>query len=249
MELLQRYKKPTDEQPFLHQKSYHPQVTKKSIAYSQALRIRRICNRDEDFEKEINHLINKLVERGYSRHQIESSINKVRAIKREQTLVYKEEIQQQRISFVTTYDKRTPNIKGIIDNCWQTLLINDQLSPKFPVKPILSFRRNRNLKDVIGQTKIVDNPVQRKRSNKLGKCTPCLSQSNNKCCKHIVSTSQFKHRITKREFDIFHNVNCKSKYIVYLVECLKCEGKQYVGKTYTAASQKIYGHRSDAKKS
>ena len=101
---------------------------------------------------------------------------------------------------------------------------------------------------MIGQTKIVDNLVLRKRSNKLGKCTPCLSQSNNKCCKHIVSTSQFKHRITKREFNIFHNVNCKSKYIVYLVECLKCQGKQYVGKTYTTASQRIYGHRSDAKK-
>ena len=44
------YKKPTDEQPFLHQKSYHLQVTKESIAYSR-LHIRRICNQDEDFER------------------------------------------------------------------------------------------------------------------------------------------------------------------------------------------------------
>ena len=35
--------KPTDRQSYLHSKSEHPNSTKKSIAYSQALRFNKIC--------------------------------------------------------------------------------------------------------------------------------------------------------------------------------------------------------------
>ena len=38
------YKKPTDRQNYLHSKSKHSYSLKKSIAYSQALRIKRICS-------------------------------------------------------------------------------------------------------------------------------------------------------------------------------------------------------------
>ena len=242
------YKKPTDEQAFLHQKSYHPNFTKTSIAYSQALRIRRICNREEDFENEIEQLFDKLIDRGYKEDEIKTSIDKVRNTKRVDTLTYKEKTKSHKIPFVTTYDKRIPDIKASINKCWNILSINNGISSKFTEKPILSFRRNKNLKDLIGQTKIVDNKVFRKTSNKLGKCTPCRSQLNNKCCQHIISTSTFKSRITNREFKIFHNVTCKSEYVIYLVECLKCNGKQYVGKTWPPINKRIYGHRSDAKK-
>ena len=45
------YKKPTDRQNYLHSKSEHPYSLKKSIAYSQALRIKRICSTQNEFEK------------------------------------------------------------------------------------------------------------------------------------------------------------------------------------------------------
>ena len=38
------YKKPSDRQNYLHSKSEHPYSLKKSIAYSQAFRIKRICS-------------------------------------------------------------------------------------------------------------------------------------------------------------------------------------------------------------
>ena len=42
------YTKPTDRKAYLHRKSYHPQSTKESIAYSQATRLRRICTEESD---------------------------------------------------------------------------------------------------------------------------------------------------------------------------------------------------------
>ena len=48
------YKKPTDRQNYLHSK--HPYSLKKSIAYSQALRIKRICATQNEFEKHSSNL-------------------------------------------------------------------------------------------------------------------------------------------------------------------------------------------------
>ena len=56
------YTKPTDRQSYLHSQSYHPSSCKRSIAYSQALRIRRICTEDSEYSKHTAKLLDKLVE-------------------------------------------------------------------------------------------------------------------------------------------------------------------------------------------
>ena len=53
------YKKPTDCQNYLHAKSAEPFSLKKSILYSQALRIKHICSTFEGYRK---HLLNRLFE-------------------------------------------------------------------------------------------------------------------------------------------------------------------------------------------
>ena len=60
------YTKPTDRQSYLHSKSYHPNTCKRSIAYSQVLRIRRICTENSEYLKHTEKLLHKLVERGYN---------------------------------------------------------------------------------------------------------------------------------------------------------------------------------------
>ena len=60
------FKKPTDCQNFLHAKSAHPFSLKKSIFYSQALRIKRICSTFEEYRKHSQDLIKKIVEKGYN---------------------------------------------------------------------------------------------------------------------------------------------------------------------------------------
>ena len=46
---------------------------------------------------------------------------------------------------------------------------------------------------------------------------------------------------------IFHNVNCASNYVIYLMECI-LYNKQYVGKTETNFNIRLNNHREDAKK-
>ena len=82
----------------------------------------------------------------------------------------------------------------------------------------------------------------------MGKCSPCLRRIERKCCKHKISTSKFKNRSGTKEYKIFHNVNCKSKNVIYLVQCRKCKNKHFVGKCEEQKMQKrINTHRNDAK--
>ena len=54
------YKKPADRQNYLHSKSKHSYSLKKSIAYSQALRIKRICSTQNECEKHSINLLQQL---------------------------------------------------------------------------------------------------------------------------------------------------------------------------------------------
>ena len=72
------YRKKSDRQNYLHHKSEHPKSLKESIAYSQALRIKRICSEDDEFEHSINELQKKFEERDYNRTQMERQLDRVR---------------------------------------------------------------------------------------------------------------------------------------------------------------------------
>ena len=153
-----------------------------------------------------------------------------------------------RIPFITTFHKALPNIKSAIDKHWNILKINSDLQDTFKDKPFIAYRRNRNLKDLIGQTTIKNNKVVRQKKKSQGKCRPCLTKTNNLCCRQINSTSSFTSHQTKQSYTIFHNTTCKSTFVIYLLQCKKCS-IQYVGKTETPFNHRLNNHRNNAYKS
>ena len=113
----------------------------------------------------------------------------------------------------------------------------------------MAFRRNRNLRDILGQVhvsrgrKILRKPINKKRTG----CTACLSTTRNLCCGHIVSTKKFRSDATGEELEILHNLNCKSRNVIYLAHCSLCRNTQYVGKSEPPAHLRFNTHRSDVK--
>ena len=69
--------KPTDRHQYLHSKSAHPNHAKRSIAYSQPLRLSRICSYKNDFEKHLEEMKSWFRVRGYPDNLVKKGTSKV----------------------------------------------------------------------------------------------------------------------------------------------------------------------------
>ena len=76
------YCKPTDSHMYLHYESAHPSHCKKSLPYSQLLRLKRICTKQEDFVKHCIIICCHFIRRGYPTSLITDAIIKASRVRR-----------------------------------------------------------------------------------------------------------------------------------------------------------------------
>ena len=72
------YIKPTDRHQYLHYSSSHSDHTKKSIIFSQTLRLSRLCSKEIDFVKHKEEMKTWFLKRGYPESLIQSEMDKVK---------------------------------------------------------------------------------------------------------------------------------------------------------------------------
>ena len=84
------YRKPTDQQAFLHAKSEHPRSLKNSIPHSQALRLKTICSTSTEFDKICAIIKQKFLDRQYKEEVLDEQIKKVDRIERKELFTCKE---------------------------------------------------------------------------------------------------------------------------------------------------------------
>ena len=84
------YNKPTDEHQYLSPQSCHPKHCTKSIPYSQALRINRICSIEQTTKKHLGEQKCHRKKRGYNNASIINCFNKASGIDRKDLIQYKE---------------------------------------------------------------------------------------------------------------------------------------------------------------
>ena len=121
------YRKPTDQQSYLHRNAEHPTNLKIYIPYSQALRIKRICSTIEEFDRSCDTLEEKFIQRGYSESEVVRQIKRAKDIPREGTLRSIPRAKSNRIPFVTKYNQTLPSIGEILHRDWNLLQLNPKL--------------------------------------------------------------------------------------------------------------------------
>ena len=139
-------------------------------------------------------------------------MERVLEVRRKDTLVKKEKNKDNRIPLVVTYHPDLPPVGQIINKHWPMLHHKDRTKKIFKNRPIVSYKRPRNLRDML--VKSTFNYQENLWNNGIG-CSPCKRCS---WCKNVKTTAVFKSRATGEEFDIFHSVT----WIIYLDECTKC---------------------------
>ena len=79
---------------------------------------------------------------------------------------------QNKTPLVLTYNRFLPNISNIVRKHWSILNISRTLQMLFQEGPITAFKRNRNLKELIGTNCMENRKVKRaKNTFTTGKCS------------------------------------------------------------------------------
>ena len=150
------YCKSTDRRNFLHYISAHPRSLIKSISYSQAFRLKKICAETSELSKNLQVLKESFINRGFKEKFLDTEFQRLSEIGRDALLTPKsKEKDQKRIPFITKYNKTLPILKQIVNKHWHLLQINSNLRTAFEQEPVIAYRRNKNFGDLIGSKKII----------------------------------------------------------------------------------------------
>ena len=95
-----------------------------------------------------------------------------------------------------------------------------------------------------GGTTIQSDNIEKSSNKYEGKCTPFKSGILSLCCLQLQNTHSFRSQQNGRIFTIFHQVNCKSDFVIYLLECKKCH-IQYLGKAEADFNLRLNNHYKD----
>ena len=221
------YTKSTDSHNYLPWSSCHPRSTKTSIPYSQALRIRRICSEESDFNRRLYQLEGYLRSCNYPSKCIKLAFAAVRSLTRASTLEYRSKETNCRITFPITFHPNLRNLPLTLHGKYNTILLRDSSNKKiFSTPPMVAYRRPPNLRDLITRASITSRP-----SIDLHGFYNC---SNTQCKMHPYNTTgnTFTSSVTKKVYRITQALDCTNHNIIYLVTCTKpnCQ-QQYVGET------------------
>ena len=233
------YRKPTDQQAFLHAKSEHPRSLKSSIPYSQALRLKIICSTSTKFDQNCAIIKQKFLDRQYKEEVLDEQIKKVDRIERKELFTCKEKNNKNRIPLSIIYNRTLPNISKIVNKNWNILQINTEFHGVFQATRMIAFKRSKNLQEIIGSHAVKQEIVFKKNLARINrKYVPCSLTRPSLCCTQVLNIKTFMSQQTKRTFNIFHKLTCKSQYVIYLMECILCK-IQYVGKSETPFSLRL----------
>ena len=166
------FKKETDRNRYLLPESCHPKQTTKSIPFSLAMRIVRICTNKNVRDWRLKQLKHLLLARNYVERSIEAAINKARAIPRHKAL---RKLNRPRTSeipvFAVQFDPRLPSISQIQSKHWRAMTSNDQyLAECFKKPPLIALKKNKKKREHLIRATVPPNERQQRNFKGMFKC-------------------------------------------------------------------------------
>ena len=103
------YCKPTDTHTYLNFNSSHHVSLKKSIVFSQCIRIKRICSSQFEYDRHVDSLVGYFLENDYPLKLIKDSVLRASRYSRSQLLLYKPKASSSRIHLGLGHSPKTEN--------------------------------------------------------------------------------------------------------------------------------------------
>lgn len=238
------YTKPTDTHTYLHFSSAHPFNQKTCGPRGQLLRVRRICSLDNDFESNSELIIEYYRKRGYPEKVLAEAYDNARSQNRKDLLaprVREIESVNNKLFCILTYNPMNPDVKHILDKYWPILESSRPLQCVANCKPIIGYRRNKNLRDWVVRAKL---PQKQTRISQIaGSIRHSCTRMRGSCpvCPKMDTTGICTSTQTNRSYNTPAGGSCGSNNLIYLITCKQC-AIQYVGETKLTLAERFRRH-------
>ena len=240
------YSKPTDNHLYLPPSSAHPKHVFKAIPFGVASRLRRNCSEENFLTKRLEEYRGYLVDQGYPADLVSREFCRAASIPRNDLLKAKVRESKKIFPLVLTYNPNLPPINGLIRKHFHLLLSSPKLKELFPPKSIISsFRRSKNLKEILAPSRCRKGSSQSVEVPTAG-CFTCDKTRCDLCKNFFVNSRTFSSAQTGKTYFVRQELSCNSSNVIYLIHCKKCN-LQYVGSTTTEFKVRFRNHKSSMK--
>ena len=153
---------------------------------------------------------------------VQEQIDRATSVSRTEALKTSEIKNIERVPLVVTYHPQLPCLGKILRNHLPTLHILETMKKAVPNPPLVANRQPKNLKDLLVR-------VMMKPPQQLYEGTSPCGKPRCKSCMHIRTGNAFESARTGEKFQAHVTANCKTKNILYLIQCRKCKKTVYRG--------------------
>ena len=113
--------------------------------------MKRICSTFEEYRNHSQHIIKRLVEKGYNESTVRKQIERGDHLDRSLLLKSCKPKHKHSIPFLVTYKSVLQNVKEIINKHWHILKIDSNFKEIFNSSQLtIAFRKNTSFKQLIG---------------------------------------------------------------------------------------------------
>ena len=228
--------KPTDAHTYLHYESFHNPSVKNNIPYSQFLRLRRLCSDEDDFRTKSNQMTHFFLARHYPQSLVHKAHHKALSVPRTESLQTKPKpTNNDRPILIMRHHPATRPIRSILLENWHLLQSTDDVASIYPKPPLIAYKRNPNLKDLLVHSKLQTS------SPRTPGTRPC-NDPNCRTCPFLSSVTSIQ--APKMTFTISKSFTCQTHNLVYAINCTHC-GKIYIGETGRTLDIRFQEHIAD----
>ncbi|CAJ0934810.1 unnamed protein product [Ranitomeya imitator] len=239
------FRKETAVNSLLHASSAHPKQLINGIPTGQFLRIKRICSNEEAFNEQADALSVRFENRGYSKRSIKKGRKKACRARREDLLRIKEKPPSDNtVRFISTYSDKCWIMKQALEKYWPMLKMDKTLSKYLHDQPSITYRRAKNLKDILVHSYHSGQTPERVFGSKGPKwgffpCNDCIACPS----PNMLRANEFLSSDGNHTFAITQHISCNSFGVVYYATC-PCK-KIYIGLTSRPLKIRVREHYRD----
>ena len=206
-----------------------------SIPYSQFLRLRRLCSEDSDFNSKCDEISNFFSEHGYPDSILSKALNRVQNVNRESALEPSASDNEERIPFTITFHPNNLAARNVVLRSFKILQSDPETAPIFPNLPLVSFKRDRNLRNSLVRSSLPSN------------LEPGTFNCSRKVCNRCPFINFKTHiRGPNGLCQVNDHFDCTTSNIICCITCTLCN-KLYIGESGRKLGDRFREHLLDVK--